>query len=254
VNLDGGGSTAMTIGGSIANRPSSNGRSLSSALFVHTATPPPARAIDEHACPAGSVPSSSFRDVPSGSVHAPAVNCLAWWDVTQGRSAGQYDPSGTVTRAQMASFLARWLDGAARRGDARALPANASLTFRDVAANDTHATAIARLASAGIVEGRNPREYRPSAPVTRDQMASFIRRAMEYSMNRDLPVGRDTFIDDNGSVHEDSIDRLAQLGVASGVGGFDYRPRAAVRRDAMASLLMRGADHLVEEGLTQPPS
>jgi hypothetical protein len=38
------------------------------------------------------------------------------------------------------------------------------------------------------------------------------------------------------------------------VGGFDYRPRADVRRDAMASLLMRGGDFLVTEGLTTPPS
>jgi hypothetical protein len=174
--------------------------------------------------------------------------------VTQGTRAGTYDPSGTVTRAQMASFLARWLDGAARRGSARALPGSASLTFRDVSPTDTHAGSIARLARAGIVEGRNARSYRPTDPVTRDQMASFIRRALEYSQGEQLPRGRDTFIDDNGSVHEDSIDRLARLGIASGVGGFEYRPREAIRRDAMASLVMRGADHLVEGGRTRPPN
>ena len=254
VNLDGGGSTTMTIGGRVANRPSSNGRAVSSGLFVHADPPPPARRLDEHACPPDEVPSSSFRDVPRTSVHAPAVDCLSWWGVTRGTGPGTYDPSGSVTRAQMASFLARWLDGAASRGSGQALPGSAEITFRDVSPADTHAESIARLARAGIVQGRDARTYLPTAPVTRDQMASFIRRAMEYSTGDSLPRGRDTFIDDNGSVHEDSINRLARLGIASGVGGFDYRPRSNVRRDAMASLLMRGADHLVETGTTSPPS
>lgn len=254
VNLDGGGSTTMTVGGHITNRPSANGRSISSGLFVHTEPPPRARGIEEHACPSDRVPTSTFDDVPRSSVHAHAVDCLAWWGVTQGREPGVYDPSGRVTRAQMASFLARWIDGAAQRGEARALPSDAPLTFRDVAAGSTHASAIARLAEAEIVQGRSSTVYRPADRVSRDQVASFIRRTMEYATGQDLPSGRDTFIDDNGSVHEDSIDRLARLGVASGVGGFEYQPRADVRRDAMASLLMRGADHLVEVGQTQPPS
>jgi hypothetical protein len=203
--------------------------------------------------PADQVPSSSFRDVPRYLRPRPAVDCLAWWEVTRGTGTGTYDPSGSVTRAQMASFLARWLDGAAQRGSGQALPGSAQLTFRDVSPSDTHAEAIARLARAGIVEGRDSTTYRPRQPVTRDQMASFIRRAMEYSSGDSLPRGRDTFIDDNGSVHEDSINRLARLGIASGVGGFDYQPRNEVRRDAMASLLMRGADHLVEVGTTRTP-
>lgn len=253
VNLDGGGSTTMSVGGHITNRPSTQGRSLSSALFVHTEPPPPARGIEDHACPPDRVPGAGFDDVPPTSVHAAAVDCLAWWGVTQGREAGVYDPSGSVTRAQMASFLARWLDTAARQGSTRELPASAPLTFDDVSPDDTHATAIARLARAGIVQGQSSSVFRPAGAVTRDQVASFIRRALEFATGDELSRGRDTFVDDTGSVHEDAINRLARLGVASGVGGFDYRPRADVRRDAMASLLMRGADHLVEQGATRPP-
>lgn len=253
VNLDGGGSTTMTVSGKVANRPSEQGRAVSTGLFLHTEPPPPARRLDEHACPPDRVPPSSFDDVPRSSVHAPAVDCLAWWGVTRGTGPRTYDPSGSVTRAQMASFLARWLDAAAGRGSARALPADAELSFHDVAPHDTHAEPIARLARAGIVQGRDATTYRPGAAVTRDQMASFIRRALEFSVGDGLPGSRDTFVDDTGSVHEDSIDRLSRLGIASGVGGFEYLPRDDVRRDAMASLVMRGADHLVEVGATSPP-
>jgi hypothetical protein len=250
VNLDGGGSTTMTTGGRIANRPSESGRAVASGLFIHTETPPDARSLAA-ACPSGQYPRNRFDDV-SGGVHGPAVDCLAWWNVTQGTSANRYSPADPVTRAQMASFLARFLDGAAERGDITALPSQGSSTFRDVSGGP-HAAAISRLADADIVQGRGDGTYNPSGHVTRDQMASFIRRAIEYATGSQLPRGRDTFVDDNGSTHERSIDQLANIGVASGVGGFDYRPRANVRRDAMASLVMRGADFLVTEGRTSPP-
>jgi hypothetical protein len=252
VNLDGGGSTTMTKGGSIVNRPSETGRSVASGLFLHTETPPDPRNLTS-ACPDGQVASAGFTDT-GGSVHASAIDCLAWWAVTQGTSATEYSPADSVTRAQMASFLARFIDNAAERGDANGLAAEAPNTFSDVRSDNPHAQAIARLADADIVQGRGDGTYDPSGRVTRDQMASFIRRALEHASGRSLPEARDTFIDDNGLVHEESIDRLAGIGVASGVGGFDYRPRADVRRDAMASLLMRGGDFLVTEGLTTPPS
>ena len=252
VNLDGGGSTTMTKGESIVNRPSETGRSVASGLFVYTQTPPAPRDLGA-ACPDGQVPSAGFTDT-DGSVHASAIDCLAWWAVTQGTSATEYSPADSVTRAQMASFLARFIDNAAERGDANGLAAEATNTFSDVRSDNPHAQAIARLADADVVQGRGDGTYDPSGRVTRDQMASFIRRALEHASGRSLPEARDTFIDDNGLVHEESIDRLAGIGVASGVGGFDYRPRADVRRDAMASLLMRGGDFLVTEGLTTPPS
>ena len=251
VNLDGGGSTTMTLGGGIINRPSTTGRSVASGLFLHTQTPPTPR-NPGHACPSGEVPSAGFADV--GGVHADNVDCLAWWDVTQGTAPGEYSPSRTVTRAQMASFLARFLDGAADRGDVAELPSQAPLWFDDVESDNPHASAIARLADVGIVQGRGDGSYDPWGRVTRAQMASFIRRALEFAMDAELPEARDTFIDDTDLVHEESIDRLAGIGVAGGTGGFHYEPEGDIRRDAMASLLMRGADHLVEVGRTTRPS
>lgn len=56
-----------------------------------------------------------FEDV-SGGVHAPAIGALANAGVVQGRSASSYDPSGSVTRAQMGSFLMRTADLLVERG------------------------------------------------------------------------------------------------------------------------------------------
>jgi hypothetical protein len=250
VNLDGGGSTTMMRNNRVTNRPSERNRSVASGLFIHAETPPDPRSLGS-ACPSGQYPRDRFSDISAGA-HGASVDCLAWWDVTQGTGDGRYSPANPVTRAQMASFLARFLDGAAERGSANGLPAEGSTRFDDVSGGP-HAESISRLADVGIIQGRGDGGYDPSGNVTRDQMASFIRRAIEHATGSPLPEARDTFADDNGSTHEDSIDRLAGVGVISGVGGFDYRPRADVRRDAMASLVMRGADFLVTEGRTAPP-
>ena len=253
VNLDGGGSTTATINGQIVNRPSESGRHVADGLFVHAPQPPEARDISEHACPRDRAPSGQFRD-SGGSVHSGAIDCLAWWGVTQGVGDGRYAPRDVVTRDQMASFLARWIDSASERGTrARPLPPTGRHRFSDVPRDSVHAEAINRLAEAGVVEGRSPSSYAPREPVTRGQMASLVRRAHEWTAGRRLSEFRDTFVDDNDSVHEPAIDRLAGIEVVTGTGGFSYEPGSRVRRDAMASFLMRGADHLVERGVTRPP-
>ncbi len=251
VAMDGGGSTHMTIDGRTHNQPSDPNRGQSSAWFVYAPTPPPSRDI-LGACPDGGAPSGSFDDT-TATVHAGAIDCLSWWGVTSGITLTSYAPADGVTRDQMASFLARWIDGVADRGDGRPLLADASLPFDDVRAGNVHATAIARLSAAGIIQGRSATIYDPGAPVTRAETATLLRRSTEYVQDAPLPVGRDTFTDDNASVHEDSIDRLSNLGIVGGTGGFTYRPNDPVSRAAMASMVMRSSDWLVEEGRTTPP-
>lgn len=251
VAMDGGGSTHMTIDGRTRNQPSDPNRGQSTAWFVYAPAPPPSRDILE-ACPDGGAPSGSFDDT-TATVHAGAIDCLSWWGVTSGITLTSYAPADGVTRDQMASFLARWIDGVAARGDGRPLLADASLPFADVRAGNVHAAAIARLSAVGIIQGRSATIYDPGAPVTRAETATLLRRSIEYVQDAPLPVGRDTFADDNASVHEGSIDRLSNLGIVGGTGGFTYRPNDPVSRAAMASMVMRSSDWLVEEGRTTPP-
>jgi hypothetical protein len=107
---------------------------------------------------------SRFGDV--SGVHAPAVEAIAAAGITHGCAPGRYCPGRLVTRAEMASLLAR-ASGVAPR------PA----TFADVPAASSHAGAIGALAAAGVVEGRGDGTFGPDLPVTRAQMASFLDRA-----------------------------------------------------------------------------
>jgi S-layer homology domain len=169
--------------------------------------------------PAATTP---FTDT-STSKFAADIDWLYTSGLTSGCSATKFCPVGQVTRGQMASFLARALD----------LPAAAKDSFRDDAGN-MHEADINRLAAAGLTSGCASGRYCPNEVVSRGQMASFLARAL------DLPAAtKDYFRDDNGSVHESNIDRLAKAGLTSGCGTGLYCPTSAVTRGQMAAFLHR---------------
>jgi hypothetical protein len=208
---------------------------------------PEARDIDD-ACPPGSVPASGITDVSATSPHRRAVDCASWWGLTQ-PVAGLFKPSRPVTRAQMASFIARLIDQTATP-----LPADAPDAFTDDGdpAYADHEANIDRLAAAGIVAGRTATTYGPGLAVTRGQMATFLVRAHRYVTGDLLPLDAHWFRD-RDPVHGDNIDRAAGAGIATGFSNGTFRPGVDVHRDQMASFLVRLLDLLVEGGFAVPP-
>ena len=174
-----------------------------------------------------------FRDVPPTSTHAAAIERLSDLGVVEGCGDGRYCPDKAVTRAQMASFLQRAL----------ALPPGPTDRFRDVHPSSTHAAAIGAVHEAGITLGCSDdgRAYCPGEPVRRDQMASFLQRALA------LPPGPvDGFRDvDATSTHAAAIGAVHEAGITRGCSddGRAYCPGERVRRDQMASFVVRALDH-----------
>lgn len=197
------------------------------------------------ACPEGDVPESGFHDVTG--THAAAVDCAAWHELVQGRADGSYAAVEPVRRDQMASFVARLLGRAGVE-----LPEPSSQGFTDIAGN-VHADAINQLAELGVVHGVDDATYAPARPVTRAQMASFLVRAYELAADAELGRVFDEFADDDGSAHEEAIDRAAFAGFAAGTSVSTYAPAESVRRDQMATFLVRTADRLVRDGLMELP-
>ncbi|MGH2684635.1 MAG: S-layer homology domain-containing protein [Actinomycetota bacterium] len=198
-------------------------------------------------CPTGEVPEDGFTDVPADNVHESAIDCIVWWQLTQGTTATTYSPSAGVTRAQMATFVARLVD---RVG--MILPASPPNAFDDDDGN-VHELAINQMAAVGIVSGTGPRQYSPNRFVNREQMASLLARAYEAATDTTLVSTRDHFTDDNGSVHEPNINKIAENGFSGGTGTTTYSPQRGVLRDSMASFLARALDKLVEDGETTRP-
>lgn len=115
------------------------------------------------------LPSSSkdFFSDDDASPHEAAINALAAAGVTRGCAVGAFCPTMTVTRAELATFIARALR----------LPT----TSRDYFFDDNgsvHEPAINSIAAAGIASGCALGAYCPGRAVTREQMAGFLANAL----------------------------------------------------------------------------
>lgn len=201
----------------------------------------------------------AFSDVAESDARAAAIRCLAHAHVTTGVASDRYAPSRSVTRQQMASFIARTIDAAVLldAGDRLTpLPDEASNRFSDVSLASPHWENINRLAevdvAAGGAGGRPATRFAPDLRVTRSQMASFIVRGIEHLTGTTLSSSEDHFTDDDTSTHEESIDVLADLGIVQGYGDRRYGPDRSVNRATMASYLTRTLAHLESEALIEP--
>lgn len=164
-----------------------------------------------------------------GSTHEYAITWAAEAGIVSGLTDTTFGPSRDVTRAQMATFLNNTFALPTAPGDAD--------TFPDVAAGSTHHAAIEAIAKAGITLGYGDGTYRPSAPVSRAEMATFLTRAM-------LLEGGDTatFTDvAAGSTHDASIRALAASGITAGCAADRFCPEDPVSRGQLATFTYRSA-------------
>jgi hypothetical protein len=211
------------------------------APVVYTGPPPPVRTT-ENSCPAEVVPAAGFADT-AGSAHAGSIDCAAWWRIAGGTSATTYAPAARVSRAQMATFLARTITGSGGW-----LPTSPRDAFADDEQTGPHEHAINQLAAVGIAGGTGSGAYSPGGTVTRAQMATFLDRAWRHRTSRGLKGGQDYFGDVAGDTHRESIGKIARAGFAGGVAPGRYAPGEATNRAQMATFLARFLDLLVESG------
>lgn len=107
-----------------------------------------------------------FSDV-AGHTHEASIGSLVASEITSGYPDGTFRPDQTITRGQLATFLAAGFE----------LPDDDNVYFEDVR-DTTHADGIAAVAGLGLVAGYPDSTFRPDDVVTRGQMATFLARAM----------------------------------------------------------------------------
>lgn len=123
--------------------------------------------------PVPSVVDNAFVD-DEGNVHEHDINVLADLGVTKGCDPplnSKFCPNDTMTRSQMAAFLVRAFGYVADPGVNTFVDDDGSIFEPDIEA----------LAAAGVTKGCNPPTndmFCPNSPVLRDQMASFLGRAL----------------------------------------------------------------------------
>ena len=170
-----------------------------------------------------------------GSVFEPSIERIAAAGITQGCNPpvnNLFCPDDRVTRGAMAAFLARALG----------LPDAGNIEFSDDDGS-VFENAIKRIAAAGITQGCNPpanTRFCPDDYVTRGQMAAFLTRGLGLNSTSDAD-----FLDDDHSVFESSIERLAAAGITSGCNppaNTRFCPDDYVTRGQMAAFLTRALD------------
>ena len=174
-------------------------------------------------------------DVPWDNVHRPMIESLHLRGIVRGCNAGGtwYCPNALVSRGQMATLLA----------GALSLPGATRDRFQDDDGS-AHEDSVNRLAEAGVTTGFSDGTFRPSLPVSREQMASFL------VLGFDLPASPGGGFTDVSGPHAAAVAALAASGVTTGctTDGARFCPQGAVRRDQMASFVARGLDQRARRG------
>ncbi len=176
------------------------------------------------------------------------VYATAGSGIVEGYADGNYHPEWQITRAQMAVFIARAIVTPTGEEGIEAYVPPESPTFTDVQASYWAYKHVECLAENGVVEGYPDGLYRPSAIVTRAEMAAYISRAIaeprgEVGLEGYTPPDTPTF-NDLPSDHwaYPYVEYAAENGVVQGYTDGSYLPNRKMTRSQMAVYVARAFD------------
>jgi len=182
-----------------------------------------------------------FSDIPADHWAFPEIERCAMAGIVTGYEDGTYRPLLSVSRDQMAVFIAR-----AVAGSDDSVPAGpAQPSFPDAPAEHWAYRYIEYAAANHIVTGFTEGEYRPELAVDRGQMAVFLARSIvsptgDEGLADYISPAQPTFPD----VPEDHwarkhVEYVASQGIAGGYPDGTYRPESVCTRDQMAVYIAR---------------
>ena len=160
---------AAKVGGGVLGRVWALVAALALLLGLAAFAPAPAQA-------------ASFKDVPSGQWYTSWVDQASdrglmsgFTDPATGRPTGYFGPDEPLTRAQVATVLWRMAGG----------PSSGHASFPDVERGSWYDAPVAWCVKAGVVTGytSGPDKgcFRPSRPVTRQELATMVYRYAKYA-------------------------------------------------------------------------
>ena len=212
------------------------------------------------ACVGPAMADAGFEDTTGLGAEA-AINCLAYYGITTGKTATTFDPGSNVTREQMALFLYR----AAGVAGIDLSKGNMAASFGDLGeVGAERQTAIAALARNGILNGRSSMSFVPTADITRAEMAVALINLLTkvpgsgvaknvakndgtYVLTPDVTGDDfDTFADSFASVSapvDSAVSAAYEMGITTGYGDYTFRPNNPVPRKNMASFITRALAH-----------
>ncbi len=172
--------------------------------------------------------------------------------IVKGLPDGRFHPEGRVTRAEFAAMLVRALGlppgGAAATGGASgsAAEGGSGASFSDVRPGDWFYGELAAAVRAGLIQGYGDGTFRPDAPVTREQMAVLVARALAAGKAGTLSAGeaerRLAGFADRGEVSPWAREGLAlavREGIVNGRTAATIAPQEGATRQEAAVMVAR---------------
>ncbi len=185
-----------------------------------------------------------FRDVGRAHWAQREIAACVGADIVSGYQDDTYQPALSVSRDQMAVYIARALAG----GDEHVPPGPSEPSFADVAVEDWAYRYIEYAVANDIVRGYADQHYHPDLTVDRGQMAVFVARSIatpvgEAGLADYVPPDPPTFEDVTGgnewSWCHKHVEYLAEAGVIGGYPDGRYHPHCSCSRDQMAVYIAR---------------
>lgn len=179
---------------------------------------------------------ATFSDVKAGYWAKATIEKLGSKYIVEGKGNGKFDPLATTTRAEFATLLTRSLG----------LSTDASYNgqFSDVKGTEWFAKDLVAAVEAGIIKGHANGKFGYNDPVTREEAAVMITRALNLvkfdKSKLDTSVDVTKFQDASKVAPwaKSSVTTLVQLGVTEGRPN-GFAPKAGTQRAEMAALLER---------------
>ncbi|MGN1385915.1 MAG: S-layer homology domain-containing protein [Bacillus sp. (in: firmicutes)] len=155
--------------------------------------------------------------------------------IMKGYGNGIYAPGEAVTRGQFANLIARALD----------LPVGKQ-AFNDVGTDSALAPGIYAASEADIIYGYSNTEFRPNQPITREQVALMMSRALAY-LQVTMVQGSITFTDASSIGNEArlAVSYMVSLGIINGFpdgNGYAFKGQKTATRAEAAALIYRMLD------------
>ncbi|GIO33199.1 MULTISPECIES: SwmB domain-containing protein [Paenibacillus] len=164
-----------------------------------------------------------------------AINALSGKLIVEGRTSSKFEPNQMITRAEFAEYVAR---GLGLSGDVQT-----SQRFYDIT-NTKENAFIGAAVKAGIIVGNKDGSFKPNNPITREEMAIMMMRAMNYAgYQATLAYTPETYLkkfaDYKQIQAKDAIAKLLKEGIIQGVSEKAFQPKGNATRAQAAVMLQR---------------
>ena len=188
----------------------------------------------------------NFKDVSDSQWYADYVDYAVSEGLMNGVGNEMFDPECSMTRAMLVTVL--WRFAGAEEGRAEL----AALVYRDVSTDMWYADAVGWASARGIVNGVSENKFDPDGKITREQLATILRRyARHIALDSSLSADLSGFKDGNKvmSYARESIEWAVAAGLITGEGkadGLYLSPQGFATRAQVAAILMRFIENNVK--------